>query len=521
MRILLIAPASGKWRLVGKNRLFGGRTFRFSLLSLLSVAAESPEDADVQIIDEQIEEIPWDLPVDLVGITCMTAAAPRAYEIAARFRRRGVPVVLGGMHPTLCPDEAIANSDAIVCGEAEGIWQQVVKDARHGRLQGVYANPEPPSLAGLRRPPQRLLARGKYAAIHAVQATRGCPHGCDFCAVAAFSRRTQRQRPVEDVIREVREHPGRMVLFVDDNLTADRDYAQRLCAGLRPLGKRWASQSTLAVANDPSLLQAMADSGCVGLFVGLETFSEANLGSVNKTCHRVQQYRESIERLHARGIAVEAGIVFGFDGDTPDVFGRTLDVLDQLRVDLIQVSIFTPLPGTPRATLLADRIIDRDWAHYDFHNVVFEPARMTARQLQDGHDWVTREFYRPTRILRRLAAQAARPHGLAALPYLAAVSAAYLGRIRRWGIQGTDPALASAESSGTRGEARVSSGRSPVLPQAIPGREPQNAGFAARTRIRSASARNRETGGASPIPRHTAAGSRPESGLSAPVPPGA
>lgn len=438
MRILLIAPASGEWRHVGRHRFLNGRTFRFSLLSLLSVAAESPPEADVEIVDEQLDDIPWDADVDLVGITCMTALAPRAFEIAHRFRERRIPVVLGGMHPTLCPEEAIRHADAIVVGEAEGIWDQVVADVSLNRLKQVYRN-EQPSLDGLKRPPRSLLPAAKYAPINAVQATRGCPHGCDFCAVSAFSGRTQRQRPVEEVAAEVSDLPSRAFIFVDDNLTADRDYAKQLFAALKPLRKYWVTQSTLAIADDPEFVRLMAAAGCIGIFAGLETFSSENLGSVKKTCHRVEQYREAIRLLHRRGITVEAGIVFGFDGDGPDVFRRTLTTLDDLEVDLIQVSIFTPLPGTPRARLLADRIFNRDWSDYDFHHAVFQPARMSPRDLQAGHDWVTHQFYRPWRILRRLWRQLRRPGAWASLVYLAAVNAAYFGRTVGWKIRGWDP----------------------------------------------------------------------------------
>ena len=440
MKILLIAPSSGKWRHVGRRRLFGGKTFRFSMLSLLSVAAECPEDTDIQIVDEQIEDIPWDADVDLVGITCMTALAPRAYEIAGHFRRRKIPVVLGGMHPTLCADEAILHADAIVAGEAEGEWQKVLADVSRGCLRGIYRNERPPSLAGVKEPPRHLLSDGKYATINAVQATRGCPHGCDFCAVAAFSQRTQRQRPVEEVVAEVGQLSGRMFVFVDDNLTADRDYAKRLFSALKPLRKRWVTQSTLAIADDPEMVRLMADAGCIGIFVGLETFSEKNLESVNKTCHRVEQYREAIRLLHRHGIGVQAGIVFGFDGDDPTVFRRTLKVLDDLGIDMIQVSIFTPLPGTPRARLIADRVLDRNWANYDFHHAVFEPGNMRPSDLRAGHDWVTRQFYRPWRIVRRLLRHLVRPRALAALPYMAVVNAGYYGRVVRWGIRGNDPA---------------------------------------------------------------------------------
>lgn len=442
MKLLLIAPASGKWRRVGRQRLFSGKTFRFSMLSLLSVAAENPPDVETTIVDEQIDMIPWDMDVDLVGISCMTAAAPRAYEIARRFRRRGVPVVLGGMHPTLCPEEAVQHADAIVAGDAEGVWPRLVEDVRHGRLQRLYRADSPPSLVGLKRPPRRLLPRQGYATVHTVQATRGCPNRCGFCAVAAYNNCSQRRRPIAEVVAEVAEMPGRFLLFMDDNLTADRDYARELFAALKPLGKRWITQSTLAIADDPDFVALAAEAGCIGLFVGLETFSEENLEAVDKTCHRVEQYRDAIRLLHGHGIGVEAGIVFGFDGDRPEVFQRTLALLDELEVDAVQVSIFTPLPGTPANQTMQARIFDRDWEHYDFHHVVFQPAGMAAEALQTGHDWVTREFYRPWRIARRLARLLRRPHGLATLPFVAAVNGAYLGRVLRWRIRGSNPAKA-------------------------------------------------------------------------------
>jgi radical SAM superfamily enzyme YgiQ (UPF0313 family) len=391
-------------------------------------------------VDEQVEDIPWGEPFDLVGITCMTALAPRAYEIAARFREGGTPVVLGGMHPTLCPDEALHHADAIVAGDGEGVWSRVVADARAGRMRGVYRNETPPNLAGLKLPPRHLLNPERYATVHAVQATRGCPNGCDFCAVAAAHHRTQRRRPVAEVVAEVSSIPSSFFIFVDDNLVADRDYARELFAALRPLKKRWVTQGTLSIADDAALLRAAADGGCIGLFVGLETFASANLEAVNKTCNKVEKYREAIRRIHAQGIGVEAGIVLGFPGDRPPVFARTLRLLDELEVDAIQVSVFTPLPGTPRFAAMQERILDRQWAHYDFHHVVFEPWAMSAEALQAGHDWVTREFYRPWRILRRMWRHALRPRPWACMPYLAAVNWAYYGRVVRWHIRGWNPA---------------------------------------------------------------------------------
>jgi radical SAM superfamily enzyme YgiQ (UPF0313 family) len=262
--------------------------------------------------------------------------------------------------------------------------------------------------------------------------------------VSAYHGGTHRRRPVEDVIAEVRSIPSRFFIFVDDNLTADRDYARRLMEALLPLGKRWVSQSTLAVADDPGFVELAARAGCIGLFVGLETFNSGNLDAVNKDCHHVEQYREAVRLLHRHGIGVEAGIVFGFERDTPEVFARTLRMLDELEIDIIQASIFTPLPGTPRFAAMQHRIVDRDWTRYDFHSVVFRPRGMSMRDLQDGHDWVTREFYRPARIVRRLLRHARRPGGWLTAPYFAAISFAYYGRTVRWRIRGRNPALAPA-----------------------------------------------------------------------------
>ncbi len=467
MKLLLIAPASGKWRHIGRAPVFNGRTFRFSLLSLLTVAAETPPEIKVQIVDEQIEVIPWDAPVDLVGITCMTAAAPRAYEIAARFRERGVPVVLGGMHPTLCPEEAIRHADAVVAGDVEGLWPTVIAEVCAGRSRGIYRNTSPPSLEGLKRPPRNLLHGRGYATVDTVQATRGCPHGCDFCSVTAFHQRQHRQRPVPEVVEEIRALSGRFFVFCDDNLVADPNYARQLFEALRPLKKRWITQATIELAQDEGLLRAAADGGCIGVFVGLETFSRENLDTVQKRCNRVEKYREAIRRFHHYGIGVEAGIVVGFPHDGPDVFERTLQLLDEVQVDVVLPSIFTPLPGTPRFKVMEDKILDHNWAHYDFDHAVFEPAGMSAEALEAGQAWLTREFYRPWRICRRVWRHLFRPRAWACLPYLAAVNVAFYGRTVRWHLRGWNPAAENRMSEPMR---RSTSLARPRLAAALPGK---------------------------------------------------
>ena len=437
MKILLIAPASGAWYQVGRSPLFSGKVFRFSLLSLLSVAAETPDRFEVEIVDEQVQAVPWGRRFDLVGITCMTAAAPRAYELAGRFRQLRTPVVLGGMHPSFLPDEALRHADAVCVGEAEGVWARIVEDARTGNLGGIYRG-EAADLVSLKRPPRHLLPGRHYATVQAVQATRGCPNRCSFCAVSAFHSGRHRIRPVPDVISEIAALPRRFFVFIDDSLTADAEYARELFRALRPLNRRWISQSTLSITDDPDLPRLAAEAGCVGLFLGLETFTAASLDGVNKGFHRVDEFRDRIRLLHGHGIGVQAGIVFGFDRDDRGVFRRTLEILDDLEIDMIQASILTPLPGTPWYETMRERIIDRDWSHYDYHHVVFEPRLMTASELQTGHDWVTHQFYRPWRIARRLARMARRADRRA-LAHAAAINGAYYGRTLRWGIRGEDP----------------------------------------------------------------------------------
>jgi radical SAM superfamily enzyme YgiQ (UPF0313 family) len=454
MKVLLIAPASGKWFQVGRSRLFGGRVFRFSLLSLLTVAAETPDGVEVRVVDEQVQDVPIDEVFDLVGISCMTAAAPRAYQLADLFRRRGTPVVLGGTHPTLMPEEALEHADAVCVGDAEGVWRRVVEDARRGELAGLY-RAEPTALQELRRPPRDLLAGRYYGTVQAVQATRGCPNRCSFCTVSACHDGVQRRRPADEVAAEVAALPRRFVIFVDDNLTADRAYARELFSALRPLGKLWVTQSTLEIADDPELVRLAAKAGCIGLFVGLETFSDASLRGVNKGFHRVAEYRRRIRLLHRHGIGVEAGIVFGFEHDDPGVFRRTLALLEDLRIDMVQISVLTPLPGTPFHQRMRHRLVDRDYEHYDFHHVVFQPRGMSVTDLQAGHDWMTAQFYRPWRIARRLARLALRPRAWRILPFAAAINLGYYGRTVRFGLRGHDPA---AQEGSRLGDSLGSSG---------------------------------------------------------------
>lgn len=402
LRFDLISPTAAIWRARRKGRPRGPRVFRFSMLPSLSVAASMPRDVETRIIDENVQPIDFDTDADLIGISFMTFNAPRAYEIAARFRERGKTVIAGGYHPTFLPEEAIQHADAVCVGEAEYNVPRMIEDFRAGRLQLFYRS-DLVDLADLRVPDRELLPRRRYLTPNVLQATRGCPYRCKFCSIAAFHRYRIRTRPVEAVIDELRTL-GRHVVFMDDNIVGDREYALQLFENMIPLRKRWFSQCGIHIADDPELLQVAVRSGCGGLFVGLESLSQRTLSQWTKGPNRSGEYVRQIRRLHDSGIAVYAGFVFGADEDTADVFRQTLDFLTEADVDALQATRLTPFPGTPlfREMDRAGRILDRDWSHYDFAHVVYEPLQMSREDLDLGVAWISRQFYSRRRVARRL-----------------------------------------------------------------------------------------------------------------------
>lgn len=437
MKILLVLPASGHWKQIASARKREGQTFRFSVLSLLTVAALSPKDASVRIVDEQHETVP-DEHFDLVGITAMTALAPRAYELCERFREAGMPVVLGGFHASLNPQEALEHADAIVLGHAYGAWQQICEDVRDGRLERIYrgdANASTPVHL-----PRHLLSADRYLTVSSTFASLGCTNGCRFCSINVFHGGERLERPVEEVAAELARLPKELTVFVDDNLTQSRQYALQLFNALEPLRRRWVVQTSIRVGEDPELLQSMADAGCIGVFVGLETFSSAALRAQGKSFNLPERYREAVRAFHQHGIYVQAGVMVGFDTDGPEVFHETLRMLEWVGIDAIQLAILTPIPGTPLYESMKDRIVDQDWQHYDYRHVVFTPARMSREELQAGADWLIRAYYSRRRILRRLLRWCVTPHGLRRLVYPLGLNLAYLRRVRLFGIRGSDPA---------------------------------------------------------------------------------
>jgi len=402
IKFILINPTSPLRRVRSGERPPSPRYFRFSMLPSLYVAASMPPYVETRIIDEDVEPIDYDTDADLIGISFMTYNAPRAYAIADRFRQeKGKTVIFGGYHPTLSPEEAIQHADAICVGDAEPNVPLMIEDFAAGRLKSFYRN-ELNSLAGLPFPNRELIRRQDYAPIDVIQATRGCHHRCSFCSISAFHHYRFRTRPVEEVIEELKTL-GRNILFMDDNLTGDRSYAKELFSRMIPLGKRWFSQCGVGITLDEELLQLAARSGCGGLFIGFESLSQNNLRAWKKRGNVGKDYLAAVEKLHQAGIAVFAGFVFGDDDDALDVFPRTLEFLLDANIECLQATRLTPFPGTPLFDQMdkEERILDRDWSHYDFGHVVFEPAHMRMEELDNGVAWVQKHFYGRRQIARR------------------------------------------------------------------------------------------------------------------------
>ena len=395
--------------------------------SLLALAALTPPEHVVEICDENVTPLRMDDRPDLVGITVYVASAGRAYEIARRYRERGIPVVLGGLHVSALPDEALRHADAIVVGEAEETWPQVIADAAQGRLRRRY--PEQGTQHDLRREcdangrrdashwgspgvgaiPVRcrdMIPRRTYLTGNSLIATRGCNRHCVFCYRSSQPDSPFRRRPVQDVVAEVKDMKGGCFVLLDDNLAADRRYARTLFGALRGSSKVWMGAASIDVAGDERLLDAMAESGCCSLFIGLESIRQENLDAMGKSGNHVALYREYVRRIRERGIMVNGSFVFGFDADDATVFDRTTDWAREACLDTATFHILTPYPGTPLFQQMeyAGRIIDHDWAHYDTAHVVFNPKRMTSEELAQGYERAYDRFYTWGSILGRIVA---------------------------------------------------------------------------------------------------------------------
>ena len=397
MRLELIVPAT-------QENIRRRKKGLIPPLGLAMVAALTPPEVEVFLTDENVTDIDFQKKIDLVGITALTVTAPRAYEIADNFRAMGVKVILGGTHPSVLPEEASQHADAVVIGEAEGIWPNLVNDFKANKLQRVYRQREQPSLVNLPIPRRDLFAKGAYYVRNTLSATRGCPYSCSFCSVTSLFGHTYRCRPVEEVLKEIETlNQKEFIVFVDDNIVGNPRFAEELFRALLPYKIKWVSQASVMVARNDELLKLAAASGCADLFIGFETLSPANLAAVGKKVNIVDEYETVIKKIHSHGIAIHGFFILGLDEDDEEVFRRTLNFAQKMRLESAQFAWPVPYPGTTFYESLdkAGRIVTKDWSQYE-SNVVFEPKLMSREMLQQQRYWVWHEFYSLPSIWRRV-----------------------------------------------------------------------------------------------------------------------
>ena len=403
IRIALVSPKGPLYRHRGG---IWKKSLRYQPLTLTTLAALVPPEipVDLQLFDEGIADVPPDLKADLVGLTVITGTAIRAYELADRFRERGITVVLGGPHITLIPEDAQPHADAIVTGYAEDSWPQLLRDFIRGELKPRYDQAPGLDLADRPFARRELLPGNRYLTNNVFEATRGCIHGCDFCVVPAAWGRKPYQKPVEQVIADIRQHGARKFIFIDLNLIADRGYALKLFNALAPLSVQWYGLATVLLTDDAELLDAAARSGCRGLLMGLESISPQNLRQSRKGFNSPDQFAQVVERLHEHGIALQGCFVFGLDHDEPDVFLKTAEFAVQAKIDLPRFAIVTPFPNTAlyKRLLAEGRILTKNWELYDGQHVVFRPAKLSISELQEGTEIAWKHAYSFRSIARRI-----------------------------------------------------------------------------------------------------------------------
>jgi radical SAM superfamily enzyme YgiQ (UPF0313 family) len=378
-------------------------------LGLGVLAALTPESDEIIYTDDLVK--PFDLErdvkdVDLVGISGDSKTASRSYAIADAYRRRGVKVVLGGIHPTALPDEALHFADAVVVSEAEDLWPRVVEDARNRRLQRVYRG-ELPDLAKPGRPNARrdLFRSKKYVPFQVVQTMRGCPYPCEFCSVSTANGTSMRFRPVDEVLGELRQL-GKLIMFADDNVMIHRKYSTELFSKLAGLDKHWIGQCSLAAVGRIENVKLMAESGCKALFIGFESIDDDTLAFTGKRQNRPARYKDVLDMLHDHGISTWGSFVFGFDTDDSEVFDRTVEFGIQMQLTMALFAILTPYPGTKlyRRLLAEGRLTKPNWwldADHDAGSPYYSPKTMSREKLREGWMRAWQRFYSPGSIWKR------------------------------------------------------------------------------------------------------------------------
>jgi radical SAM superfamily enzyme YgiQ (UPF0313 family) len=384
--------------------LYFNRALYSPLAGLLAVASAIPRDRyEVALTDENIEPIDFDLNADLVGISAMTCFVNRGYEIADAFRKRGVPVVMGGVHPSFMPQEALRHCDAVVIGEVELVLAKLLDDLERGEMRGPYKSDRLHPMENMPTPRYDLIKKNRYVNTTFVQTSRGCHQGCTFCAEPLMNGLKFRYRPVDEVMREVDNCGSRMISINDADFFGTPERPKQVMRALKGRGVHWQAGVTSKLAQDDRMLELAAESGCTMLSIGFESISRKTLESVHKHVNRPETFVTLVEKVHSYGIMVFGLFMFGFDGDDPSVFEETARFNIGANYDACAYSVLTPYPGTLTWYEMkkANRIFSFDWSKYDQGNVVYRPAGMSSDELRLGQISAYETFYKPSSIARR------------------------------------------------------------------------------------------------------------------------
>jgi radical SAM superfamily enzyme YgiQ (UPF0313 family) len=395
MKILLLSPVISAEK---KTPLY----LTIPQLALHILAGLTAPEHSVTILEEEHRLVDLETDCDLVGISCMTSNAKRAYFIADAFRARGKKVVMGGIHPTILPDEALQHADSVVIGEAENVWETLLEDAKHGRLQPKYHRPEPTLDRFIPLGTRRDCKKRPFN-VTICETSRGCPYKCEFCAVTDFYGKKIRHHPVANVIRDIEESGSRTIGFIDDNIVGDPRYSKELFQALKPLKVDWGGQGSISFSRSPDLLKLAAGSGCRAFYCGLESVAPSTMKRFSKSMKDLAALEEGIKRIKDHGIHFHASLIYGFDEDTTAVFPETLEFLYRNRISTATFHLLTPFPGTRlHEKLKAEgRILTEDWSHYNWDTVVYQPRLIAPEELLSGLIWMKTEFSKLTSVVAR------------------------------------------------------------------------------------------------------------------------
>lgn len=397
MKILLIAPCLDQEQRPDSMDI--------PQLTLSLIAALTPPEHEIEIVEEVYgQQINFDGDYDVIGISIMTQTCIRGYLVANEFRKRGKTVVFGGIHATALPEEAKRYSDAVVIGEAEGLWNVVLEDIKHHRLKPFYKLDRLPDLQNHIRPRRDLVkcSSGKFS-IAPIETTRGCPYNCDFCSVSRFFGTRQRHKLIPDILADIESCEEKNLFFLDDNITGDKRYAKALFTEMIPLKKIWVGQASVQVANDPELLRLAYKSGCRALLIGFESMADNGISQYRKTLKTIDENVNAVKKLQDNGIMTMASLIFGLDSDTTEVFDVAYDFLTHSKAAFFQACVMTPYPGTPVFHKLREqgRILTDDWRRYDASKVIIRPENISPETLLAEYNKIKWHFYSNLSIFKR------------------------------------------------------------------------------------------------------------------------